>query len=286
MNIKHRISPDTPADPVDMGALRELVQRMERGDGTVSARGLTLGCPALDDALPEGGLPLGRVHEVLGPARSDVRDAAAFGFTIALLALLMQAHPHEGPVIWCPRSANLLGGTLYTRGLVGLGLDADRLILVETRDEAERIWALEEALSTKGVLAALAELDPVRADRRGDKTNRRLQLAAERSGATGFLLRPRMATASGSAARATTLVESRWQVSAAPSLLGPHDTRPVWSVVLERAKRARHLTSEPRRIAWDSQHMSFFEVFDRPAAAAPEPLIPEARGDRRYGRVA
>jgi protein ImuA len=286
MNIKYRISPDTPAGPTDMGALRELVRRMERGDGTVPARGLVLGCPALDDALPEGGLALGRVHEVLGPARSDVRDAAAFGFTIALLALLMKARPQEGPVIWCPRSANLLGGTLYIRGLVGLGLDADRLILVETRDEAERVWALEEALSTKGVLAALAELDPVRADRRDDKTNRRLQLAAERSGVTGFLLRPRMTTASGAAARATTLVESRWQVSAAPSPLGPHDARPVWSVLLERAKRARRLASEPRRIAWDAPHMSFFEVFDRPATAAQDPLVPETRGDRRYGRVA
>lgn len=286
MNIKCKPFPEASAAPADVGALRELVRRMERGDGSVSARGLTLGCPVLDDALPEGGLPLGRVHEILGLARSDVRDAAAFGFTTALLALLMEARPHEGPVIWCPRSANLLGGALYTRGLAGLGLDADRLILVETRDEAERIWALEEALSTKGVLAALAELDPVRAGKRDDRTGRRLQLAAERSGVTGFLLRPRMATASGPAARATTLVESRWQVSAAPSPLAPHDTRPVWSVMLERAKRARRMTSEPCRIAWDPEHLSFSEVVGRPTEVAHDSPVPDVRGDRRYDRVA
>jgi protein ImuA len=274
-----------------MGALRELVQRMERGDGAATERELTLGCPVLDDALPEGGLPLGRVHDVLSPARSDVRDAAAFGFTIALVALLMQTRPQEGPVIWCTRGANLLGGTLYTRGLVQLGLDADRLILVETVDEADRLWALEEALTTRGVLAAIAELDPVRLGKRDDKTGRRLQLAAERSGVTGFLLRPRMATAAGPAARATGLVESRWQVDAAPSPLGLHDTRPVWSVLLDRAKRARRVMAVPCRIAWDAEHLSFldlshFGVSGQPAAVAHGIPPPDARGDRRYGRVA
>jgi protein ImuA len=198
----------------------------------------------------------------------------------------MRARAQDGPVIWCPRDANLLGGTLYTHGLVQLGLDADRLILVETRDEVERVWALEEALSTKGVLAAIAELDPLRVGRRDDKTNRRLQLAAERSGVTGFLLRPRMATTAGPAAHNTALVETRWQISAAPSPLGPHDARPVWSVLLERAKRGRRQMSAPIRIVWDAERLSFFEVSEQSATDVHNAPVLEPRGDRRYGRVA
>ena len=263
---------EAPAEADDhasdrLAALRSQVRRLERGEARVGAAGLDLGCPVLAEALPEEGLALGRVHEVVGEAWPEVRDAAAFAFTAAILARLMRSRPGAGPVLWCPRPANVLGGGLHARGLAGLGLDPDRLILVDVRDEAERLWAMEEALATEGVLAVVAELDPPRASGRRDAATagRRLQLAAERSGVTGFLLRPRMAIASGEAVRVPCVVETRWRVTSAPSPLSLHDTRPVWSVHLERARRGRKERAAPWRLVWDADACALFDPAFEPA---------------------
>lgn len=231
-----------PARP-DRDALVAEIRRLERAyDTGTPARTVSLGCAALTDHLPDGGLALGRVHELVGEARSEVRDAAVFGFACALLSRI-----GAGAILWCARRANVLGGVPSARGLASLGLDPGRVIFVDAGEEADRFWAMEEGLSVPGLAAVVGEFDPAR---RGEATaSRRLQLAAERSGVTGLILRPRLTTQRGAGDKVPVAVETRWRVTAAPSPYGPHDTRPVWDVALDRARRGR---PGAWRLAWEA----------------------------------
>lgn len=234
-----------PARP-DRDALMAEIRRLERAhEAGPPTRPLSLGCAALAEHLPEGGLALGRVHELVGEARSEVRDAAVFGFACALLTRIGMG---QGTILWCARSANVLGGAPSARGLATLGLDPARVIFVDAREEADRLWAMEEGLSAPGLAAVVGEFDPAR---RGDAAaSRRLQLAAEKSGVTGLILRPRLTTERGTGDRVPVAVETRWRVIAAPSPYGPHDTRPVWDVSLERARRGQ---PGRWRLAWEAR---------------------------------
>ena len=73
----------------------------------------------------------------------------------------------------------------YPPASAWLGIDLDRLIVVQPASMADNLWALDQSLRCPGVAVVLAwpeRLDP--------KTFRRLQLAAEQGGGLGFLLRP------------------------------------------------------------------------------------------------
>lgn len=199
--------PDTAAA---IDALRARIWALERSSAE-PARTLSV-AEAIDAALPWGGLPLACLHEIVAA------DGAGIGFAAVLLGRLA-AH---GPVLWCrPRHA---GETPYPPGLEAFGLAGEALLVVNGRDRTELLWAMEEGLRCPRVGAVVAEVD------RLDLTaGRRLQLAAEAGGVTGFLLLPRANAAAGT---------TRWCVSAAPSADTPWqglgDAR--WRVALERCR--------------------------------------------------
>lgn len=156
-----------------------------------SAPGIRFGIHQLDTALGEAGLPLGCVHEVYGDRESTASGA---GFIAAILALLQR-----GPVVWIAT-----GTALYLPGLQPFGIRSDNLLFVRVRNAKEALWATEEALRWPGLRGVVAEID------RFDLTaTRRLQLAAESSGVTGFIL---ARTEQGLSSSVT-----RWQISPAPS---------------------------------------------------------------------
>jgi len=263
-----------PARP-DRAALVAEIRRLERAYDTGTPAGLApLGCAALRDHLPEGGLARGRVHELVGEARTEVRDAAVFGFACAVLTRLGSGSGSgsgSGEILWCARRANVLGGAPSGRGLASLGLDPGRVIFVDAEEEADRLWAMEEGLAVPGLAAVVGEFDPAR---RGEATaSRRLQLAAEKSGVTGLILRPRLATPRGGGERVAVAVDTRWRVTAAPSPYGPHDTRPVWDVTLERARRGR---PGRWRLSWDPVAGRLEEA--RAPVAVPTPVA-NGRGE-------
>lgn len=181
----------------------------------------------LDGVFPAGGLPLGRWHEVVGDGLEIETAAAAAAFVAALAQPLAE----RGAVVWVMRRQDL-----HAPGLATLGFPAQRLIQVAVSSEAEALAALEDALATAGVAAAIGESQGV------DLTaGRRLQLACERRGATGFVLRRRpfgggAAREAGGSAAAT-----RWRVAPAPSDPGgePGLGPPRWRVVLERCRGGR-----------------------------------------------
>ncbi|MFN3583639.1 ImuA family protein [Phenylobacterium sp.] len=183
---------------------------------------------SLDERLPGGGLPLGRWHEVVAEGLEVETSAAPAAFTALLAAPLAR----RGEAVWVVRRDDL-----WAPGLAGLGFPAGRLIQVCARDEAEALSVMEDALSTVGVACVVGEVETV------DLTaGRRLQLACERHGGTGFVIHRRPFGGQARRTSAGSAAATRWRVGAAPSEppagefgLGP----PRFRIELERCRGGR-----------------------------------------------
>jgi protein ImuA len=145
----------------------------------------------------EGGPPNGRPQERV--FRGEVGDARAWGI-----------------VLWCLKRPDL-----YGPGLLAHGLDPARLVLVAARRDDEILWAVEEGLRSglaSGLAAVVGEIGQLPM-----VAGRRLQLAAERSGVTAFILRRWRNAAEAMAERdRPSAALTRWRVAALPQAkIGP-----------------------------------------------------------------
>ena len=225
--------------------------------GTVELRTtVPFGLPALDSCLPEGGLACGALHEIVPAPHAT---SAALGFIAALLAHFFSPPPcgegsgvgverfckTEGALVSAhklssPRQAGKFffvlpaygfrdHGRLYGHGLRALGLDPERLILVETARRNDTLWAIEEALRS-GAPAAVAGI----VDKLDLKSSQRLHLAAVDCGLPLLLLRPAHDLESSAAA-------TRWRVGTAAAARDRFGLviRPRWHVSLERCRNGR-----------------------------------------------
>lgn len=207
-------------------ALRAKIAGLEAG-GRGDSDSLSLGDPRIDGCFLGGGLPLGCWHEFVGEGLEAETGACPAGFAALMAAPLAR----RGEAVWILRRDDL-----FAPGLVGLGFPAERLIQVCARDEDEALAVAEDALSTPGVTAVFAEVEAVNLT-----AGRRLQLACEKRGATGFIIRRqpyggRVKAAAGSAAA------SRWRVAPAASVTPPGEFGlgpPRWSALLERCRGGR-----------------------------------------------
>jgi protein ImuA len=164
----------------------------------------------------------------------------------------------DGVVLWClPRP------DLYGPGLAAHGLDPGRVVLVQAPRDAEILWAMEEGLRAPGIIAVIGEVGALPA-----VASRRLQLAAERSGITAFLLR--RWRDGGQAARERNLpnaATTRWRIVALPSSSvrsEPGVGRPRWRVELLRCRGGEPACWEVE-VANATGHVSLAaELADRP----------------------
>ncbi|WP_157619670.1 ImuA family protein, partial [Skermanella stibiiresistens] len=193
-------SSPTPSKAAVLAELRGRIRRMEGIGGADGAHLLPLGVPEVDRALPDGGLPLGCLHEIVGDP-GDPFNVAATGFGTALLARIAR---RRGQIVWITR-----GDDLHAPGLASYGLTPDRLITVRARRDADILWAMEEALRCRSLGAVLGEIGDI-----DMVASRRLQLAAESGGVTAFLLRGGETRARRLAATASV---TRWRLASAPS---------------------------------------------------------------------
>lgn len=209
-----------------LDALRAKIAALETG-GREDSESLAFGDPRIDGCFPGGrGLPLGRWHEVTG----DGLEAETGASLAAFSALLAGTLARRGEAVWVLRRDDL-----YPPGLAGLGFPADRLIQVCAADEAQALAAAEDALSTTGVAVVFAEVETV------DLTaGRRLQLACERRGATGVVLRRRPYGGGRGREPAGSAAATRWRVAPEPSrAAGLGLGAPCWRVTLERCRGGR-----------------------------------------------
>ena len=144
-------------------------------------------CDMIDSWLPHGGLPAGCVHEIKG---------SSLATAIALASLLSARIPQKGAILYVAPDHSF-----YPLGLLPYGVKLEQWIHVSARHSKDLAWAVLEALRCSQVSAVLAVMEAT------DLTFcRRLQLSAESSGATGFLLGNANSAAAASAI-------TRWRIS-------------------------------------------------------------------------
>lgn len=207
---------------------RDALGRLDaRGGGNGQGDVLPLdGGGPIDRHVPDGGLSLGCLHEIV---LADPRDGAGLGLAGWLLGQCARRSGGK-PVLWVGESRC---GPLVPQALAWLGVPDDRLVQVIPRAPADRLWALEEAARSPALAAVAGMLD------RLDLTaTRRLQLAAEAGGGACLLLRP-------SQGLTTSAAVTRWRPVAAPSRavplpggmgVEPGVGMPVWDLALLRAR--------------------------------------------------
>jgi hypothetical protein len=220
-----------------------------------SDRAFVTGLSALDQVAPARSFARGAVHELLFfPRDGEPRFIAAF---LARAASLLRpvhagagqaarpspARETRGAIIWSdPR------GEIYPPALAALGIDLSHVYLLRPGTIEDENWAIAEALRCKGVGAVIAaprKLSRIEA--------RRLQLAAERGGATGILLRPSIGRGSTIYAAAT-----RWLVAPAAGepmiqrwtiqLLHGHGGRIGTTVLLESCRESHCVRAVERLV--------------------------------------
>jgi protein ImuA len=212
-----RTSPGLPI----VEELRARIQRLE-GAAARWRTVLPFGIKAIDRHLPGGGLARGALHEVAGGGHGAIDGAAAALFAAGIAARA------GGKVLWC-----ITRPDLFAPALAQAGLTPDRLIYVEAGDEKTVLVCFEEGLRHGGLGAVVAEVA-----RLSMTTSRRLQLAAESSGAIGIAIRRwRRHTEAADFGQPTASV-TRWRVSALPATQLPVSGvgRARWQLELIRCR--------------------------------------------------
>lgn len=190
------------------------------------------GLAAIDALLPPAGLARGAVHELL--YRPEHPAPAFFAVLVARWAARPprpQASPEApnpnpaasrtpGALVWIDPD-----GTLYPPAVFAAGIDPARFWILRPRDADDLLCSAAECMRCRGVSATVAPLArSLLGRRRLDRRDaRRLQLAAERGGGAGILLRS-LGTRDDDVYAAAT----RWLVEPAP---GTRSTQ-RWKITL------------------------------------------------------
>ena|SRR5579863_10363414 len=218
-------------------ALEKLRERLGRLEETQRRFSRTIPvADVVDRWMPHGGLPAGCIHEVKG---------ASLASTLAFSSILSaRIAGDQGNIVYIATDRSL-----HPLGLLPYGMRLDRFLLVSVRRSQDLAWAVMEALRCPQVSAVMTVLDGV------DLTaSRRLQLAAESSGATGFLLGH--LTSPPIAAPIT-----RWKVSPSVGAPGRRFDEPAWTLDLLYCRGGRPGSWV---IEWRNQQLS--ALFDPLAA--------------------
>jgi protein ImuA len=255
-----------PGHP-DLAVLRARIATLEHAGGKAFPLVAPLGIASIDQTLQGGGLRLGCLHEV-----EALDKGPASGFVAALAGRLGQSQRKQ--ILWCrPRQSTFESGELYEPGLSAFGLTPDRIIVARTRTAQETLWVMEEGGRCPGLAAIIGELDSVPMI-----AGRRLQLAAETTGVTGFALTRVQKVRQPSAA------VSMWRVGTSTSPVG--DGLGLWRLDLLRCRSGGVGTWE---VEWNDETHSFALVSSSGDGSdrAIAPRVPgSVVGDtRREGRA-
>lgn len=204
-----------------LAELRERIGQLEGGQARAKSV-LPFAVPEMDQVLPGGGLAFGALHEIAGGGGGTVDGAAAALFVAGIAART------KGRVLWCMTRRDL-----FFPAVSQAGLHPDRVVFCESDRDEGVLSAVEEGLSFGGLSAVVAELV-----RLPMNASRRLQLAAEKSGCMGIVLRRWRRQNEASDYGQPTASTTRWRISTLPSerLPAAGVGRSRWLVELMRVK--------------------------------------------------
>jgi protein ImuA len=172
----------------------------------------------IEKAFPNSVFPIGAIHEFVN--ESPEHAAASGGFIAGLLNSLMA---NSRPCLWISATR-----TLFPPALKLFGVEPDRIVFIDLKNEKDVLWAMEEALKCEGLAAVIGEVSNINLTQ-----SRRLQLTVEKSRVTGFILRNSIQKL------AATACVARWQIKPITSKLEegmPGVGFPRWKVALLKVK--------------------------------------------------
>ena len=232
---------------------------LEEQGGASRHENFQLGAASVDELL--GGLSRGAIHEIHACLGADAAAAAGFALGLSLRA------SGDKPIVWVRQDAlDSEAGAIHAPGLLELGLDPERLILIQARDAIGVLRAGVEALHCAALGAVMIEIWG--STRILDLTaGRKLLLAARQSGVTLFLIRVAARSEASSA-------ETRWSVEAAASeaLEANAPGQPAFSITLLRHRAG--ISSRKWTVEWNRDRCFFA---DAEALSRREPAIPSSR---------
>jgi protein ImuA len=185
-----------------------------------NSNAVDVGLGAIKHAFPNRTFPQGAIHEFFCSSAEEA--SASSGFISGVLSSLMQS---GGVTLWISSSR-----TLFPPALKTFNLQPHNLIFIDLKREADALWAMEEALKCTGLVSVVGEIRGL-----SFTASRRLQLAVEESGVTGFILRrnpSNMATA----------CVTRWKIT--PAASAPQDGLPGlgfprWNIELLKVRNGK-----------------------------------------------
>ena len=228
-------------------ALRRTLAGLKTAEASLRTTPLGAACA---DAVLQGGLRHDALHEIYAGDASQC--GAATGFAAGFAARLSGSRD----LVWlttdfCAREY----GVLCASGLVELGIDPSRLLLLRLSNGKDAVRAMADVLACKAVGAAILEVEGhVRT--LNLNTSRRLSFAAARRDVPAILLRI-AAKPEASAA------ETRWLIHASAS--PPLDDDSDFGAPHFRAQllRNRHGGNGEWRIEWNGNNGLFGSTEDR-----------------------
>jgi len=134
---------------------------------------ISTGCATLDRWFPEAGMRPGSIVEIISPP-------LAGGATHFSLILAKKVCGDDGLLVVIDRRHDFYPAMLKT-----LGFDLQNVLIVRPENDDDHLWALEQSLADPSVAAVWTRIETL-----DNRYQRRWQLAAQRSGAIGFLHRP------------------------------------------------------------------------------------------------
>ena len=143
------------------------------------------GSAALDALLPNGGFRPGQIIEWLTAESGS--GAAMWGMNAAINSLTAENGLRNAPEMQSTQSIAVIDHdqTFYPPAAASLGLNLQQLLVIQPRNHADAIWAIDQALRCPRIAAVWADIQRLNA-----KEARRLQLAAEEGGTLGMFVRP------------------------------------------------------------------------------------------------
>jgi len=267
-----------------LASLRGRIERIEAHDEAYAPCRRALG-HAEADAVLQGGLALGAIHEMFADAGRH--SAVATGFVAGLAGRVSARRP----LLWVRQDfAEIESGALSMSGLAELGLDPRLLVTVRAADVDTALRTAADALACDALGAVVLEvwgearqLDLV--------ASRKLTLAAQASGVTGLVLRM-AAQPQPSTAETRWIVRAAHSPPAAPSM--PAAACSAWGAPLFDAQLVRNRHGPVGRwiMEWKCDECLFAKpaAYPQPVAAAPAhrshqaPALAERRSQSVFKR--
>lgn len=194
-------------------------------------------------AFPDKQFPTGSIHEFISYNESNAAASDAFICTLIHTFLNTKGH-----CLWVQKQSDI-----YAPALAYFGIQPEQIIFVSVRNDQEALWVLEEALKCTSLYAVVGNIREL-----SFNESRRLQLAVEKSGVTGFIHRhqPR--------SEHIVACASRWTIMSLPSLNPayiPGLGFPRWEVRLRKVRNGRPASWE---LEWTSEGLRLSPLVSTP----------------------